>query len=465
MTRRLSTFVRPLVAALVLALLSAGLPAAAQDSAALEERIGKLEKQLAETRAELAAARGGPSDARLKELEHALEVLTKEIEALKLGEAAAPEAPAARIALGPAASRVYGAKKGVSIGGYGEFLYQGFGSSREDGSPSDETATVDLLRAVLYFGYKFDERFVFNSEIEVEHAVSASDKEGEVEVEFATLDYLHSKAFNARAGLVLIPMGLTNLLHEPPTFSGARRPDVEQVIIPTTWRELGFGAWGDLGDLSYQAYLVNGLNASGYDAEEGIREGRQEGSEALAKNWAVTGRLDYHGVPGLVVGASIFSGGAGQGLTAPDGQTPTARTTVWDLHADYRVRGFELRGLYARTAISDAAAIDLANGLEGDESVGSRQYGWYLQGGFDLFSLRPGSRMSLVPFLRYERWDTQDEVPAGYARNPEYDVKQLTLGIGFKPIENVVLKVDWQQQKNEARTGVDRWNISLGYLF
>ena len=107
MTRRLSTFVRPLVAALVLALLSAGLPAAAQDSAALEERIGKLEKQLAETRAELAAARGGPSDARLKELEHALEVLTKEIEALKLGEAAAPEAPAARIALGPAASRVY----------------------------------------------------------------------------------------------------------------------------------------------------------------------------------------------------------------------------------------------------------------------------------------------------------------------------------------------------------------------
>src|SRR5438477_50729 len=82
-------------------------------------------------------------------------------------------------------------------------------------------------------------------EIEVEHAVSASDKGGEVEVEFAYLDYLFSKSLRARAGLMLIPMGLVNELHEPPTFLGALRPDVEERLIPSTWRELGAGVYGD----------------------------------------------------------------------------------------------------------------------------------------------------------------------------------------------------------------------------
>lgn len=175
----------------------------------------------------------------MKDLEQKLDVLTKEIEAMRLGEApsAAPApapgaapAPAldsaSRYGLGPAASRVY-ARKGVSIGGYGEVLYQNFASSKQDGTPSGVTDTIDLARAVLYFGYKFDDHFVFNSEVEFAHAVAGSDKEGEVEVEFAYVDWLsHSSAIRARAGLLLIPMGFINELHEPPSFLGARRPDV-----------------------------------------------------------------------------------------------------------------------------------------------------------------------------------------------------------------------------------------------
>ncbi len=71
----------------------------------------------------------------------------------------------------------------------------------------------------------------------------ACDKGGETEVEFAYIDWLSGeRAFNARAGLMLIPVGIVNQLHEPPTFLGARRPDVETVILPSTWREIGFGA-------------------------------------------------------------------------------------------------------------------------------------------------------------------------------------------------------------------------------
>src|SRR5262249_24371265 len=158
-------------------------------------------------------------------------------------------------------------------------------------------------------------------------------------------------------------------------------------IIPSTWRELGLGFYGDAGPFAYHAYLVNGLNSAGYSAE-GIREGRQEGSQALARNRAFTGRLDYTGMAGLAAGASVFSGRAGQGRSAPAGRGIGASTTVWDAHADWRWRGLWLRGLYAVSHVADAALINGANGLRGEDSVGSRQEGWYLQGAFDLLTLK-----------------------------------------------------------------------------
>ncbi len=422
---------------------------------------------------------------RLKELEQKVDVLTKEIEALRLGEspaaatagaaapvavpagapvASTPEGSASRFGLGPAASRVY-ARKGVSIGGYGEVLYQSFASSKQDGTPSGLTDTIDLSRAVLYFGYKFDDHFVFNSEVEYEHAVAASDKEGEVEVEFAYVDWLStSRAFRARAGLILVPMGFLNELHEPPTFLGARRNDVETLILPTTWRELGLGAYGEAGPLAYRFFLLNSLNAEGYTAE-GIREGRQEGSLAKAHDFALTGRLDFVGLNGLVAGASFFTGCSGQGRTTASGQSVCGQTTVWDVHADFRWRGLSLRALVAGSSISDTAAINELNGLSGDEGVGNRQRGWYAEAGFDVLTLVPRTKFSLTPFVRYEEWDTQASVPDGYERNPDNDVTQWTAGAVFKPIPQVVLKLDGQWRRNAARTGVNQLNAALGYEF
>jgi hypothetical protein len=259
-------------------------------------------------------------------------------------------------------------------------------------------------------------------------------------------------------------MGLVNELHEPPTFLGALRPDVEKRLIPTTWRELGAGFYGDAAAFSYRLYAVNGLNSEGFSAE-GIREGSQEGSEAAAENWALTGRLDWSPAGGALLGVSFFTGDSDQRRRTPDGRAFSGRTTVADLHADWKWRGLRLRGLYARTTIGDARAINQANGLEGDASIGRRQWGWYGEAGFDLLSLRSGSRASLTPFLRYERYDTQAEVPSGYERNPENRVRVLTIGAVFQPIEQIAVKVDWQRRRNAARTGVDQWNAGLGYLF
>jgi len=443
-----------------------------------EERIRQLEQLLADTRAELeklkASSSSAETNAKLEELSRRIDILAQEIQNLKMGEAApeleagakAGEKTAERYGVGPAAARVYGIKKGVSIGGYGEILYSNYASTNQSGAPANIPDFVTDLRAVVYLGYKFDQHFVLNSEIEFENAVVANDKpQGEAEVEFAYVDYTNSPAFNARAGLVLIPSGLINQLHEPTAFLGARRPDVDDVIIPTTWREVGAGFYGTYGPVSYQLYGVNGLNAAGYTAAGGIREGSGEGSMALAESWAFAGRLDFTAVPGLLVGASVFSGDAGQNQYTPSGEKISALTTLVEAHADWRWRGLWLRGIYAHTTVAQADLINQLNNFEGTESVGSVQEGWYGQLGYDVLSLVSGSRMNLIPFVRYEQYDTQARVPVGYLRDPANDVHGWTFGAVYQPIPQLILKADWQQRHNEAQTGVNLWNVLLGYVF
>ena len=54
-------------------------------------------------------------------------------------------------------------------------------------------------------------------------------------------------------------MGFINEIHEPPFYHGVIRPEVEQRIIPTTWREGGVGIFGTLAPgLDYRCYVLNG---------------------------------------------------------------------------------------------------------------------------------------------------------------------------------------------------------------
>ena len=438
----------------------------AQQSA---DRVRELEKKVEELERRLDALSAGAdieTRRQVEEIRRQIDVLTREIENLK---SAAPEKPTpggarGAFGLGPAASKVYGSTRGVSIGGYGEVLYQNFEHEREDGSASGRKDTIDLLRAVFYFGYKFDDHFLFNSEIEYEHATTGegAEEKGEVSVEFAYLDYLVRPEVNVRAGLVLLPLGFINELHEPPVFLGARRPEVERRIIPATWRELGIGVFGDAGPFSYRAYLVNGLDSEGLDAKAPLREARQGGAEASAEDFAVTGRLDFTGVPGVLVGAAGYTGGSAQGREV-GGRSFDARVTLLDAHAEWRWRGFQARALAVRGTIGDPADVDRANGLEGEESVGRRFTGAYLEAGYDVLSGRAGG--SLVPFVRWERFDTQDDVPAGFASDPANDVRLWTLGVQYRPIPQVVVKVDYQDAHDRARRGVNQWNVALGWLF
>jgi hypothetical protein len=448
----------------VLFLAAATLPAQepSEKVRALEKKIQELEIRLDR----LATATDAATRAEVEEHRRQIDGHTREIENLKTAAPeSAPSGPRGAFGLGPAASKVYGVNRGVSVGGYGELLYQNFDDRRDDGAASGRTDEIDLVRAVLYFGYKFDDRFLFNSEIEYEHATTGagSEAKGEVSVEFAYLDFLARKEVGVRAGLLLLPVGFVNELHEPPVFLGARRPEVENRILPTTWRELGAGVFGDVGPISYRAYVVNGLDASGFSASSSIRGGRQKGSRARAEDFGVTARLDFTGVPGFLAGLSGYAGDSAQGRLAA-GEDFDARVSIWDAHAEWRFRGIQLRGLAAFGRLGDAAAVNALRGATGAASVGERFEGAYLEGGFDVLSLRGGGA-SLVPFVRYEKLDTQKRVPPGFARDRANDLRVWTIGANYRPIPQVVVKVDYQDFANEARTGVDQWNLGLGWLF
>ena len=191
---------------------------------------------------------------RIEQLEEQIEILADEIERLKIEDAVpAQEIPAEVLSegrgmfgMGPAASKVYRRDSGLSLGGYGELRLREF----VDDEDEDDIAIYDAVRFVSYVGYRFDERWVMNAEIEIEHADTGSN--GSVALEFLTIDYLWKNEINFRTGLVLIPMGFINEVHEPPFYYGAERPEVERRIIPSTWRENGAGIFGTFADDMYR---------------------------------------------------------------------------------------------------------------------------------------------------------------------------------------------------------------------
>lgn len=392
----------------------------------------------------------------VQELRRRVELLAAEVEQLRSGEekkTTLTEEQRRALGLGPSAAAVYERKQGVSFSGYGEMLFENFDSKNQSGSTANAPASrFDFLRAILYTGYRFNDRFIFNSEIEVEHA-------REIWVEFAYVDFKVNDNVTLRGGLVLLPLGLVNEFHEPNVFLGARRPLVEQQILPSTWRENGFGAVGSAGPVTYRAFVVNGLNASGFTSA-GLRGGRQRGAEARAADLAFAGRVDFSPVPGTFVGGGLYSGGSDQALYP----NVDVGTTIGEVHGQAQIRGFDLRALYARAVLDDVAKLNQARNLTGVNGIGELQQGGYAQLGYNVLS-QTAFQTAVTPYYRFERLNTHSEVPAGFAIDPSRNITAHTFGVEVKPINNIVVKFDYQAIGNKARTGRDQFNIGLGYSF
>jgi len=427
----------------------------------LETRLKTLTEEIQKMKSEETPEKSG----RLSEIERKLDVLTEEIENIK--SAAVVEEPTYEQVFGraPAASKVYLKDRGLSIGGYGEV---GIAQFRENNSN-----IVDAQRVILYVGYKFNDRIIFNSEVEFEHGFTNENLDGqagEVEVEFATLDFLLNDYFNLRGGLVLVPFGIINEVHEPTTFFGVFRPDVEREIIPTTWRDNGAGIFGELnsiipGTVSYRGYIITSLDSRGFRAVNN-RNARASGNRARIDDIAFVSRVEYDPIPGLKFGGSWFIGNTGQNESV-DGEEIGGLFQMYEGDVQLQWRGLEARGLFVYTFLDDAELINLNNGFEGADSVGDEQFGWYVEVGYNLLSLVDLGQYFryFAPFIRYENLDTQKGVPSGFARNPANDRENLTFGFSYKPIPQVVIKADYQWRDNEADSANNQFNLGLGYVF
>jgi hypothetical protein len=361
-----------------------------------------------------------------------------------------------------------GRLQGSAFGGYGELTLNIPGKYILD--PSQD-AVVDLRRFVLFFGHNFSDRVRFYSEVEFEHAVSSADDRGEAEIEQAYLDGLLGRRLSLRGGLIIMPAGIVNVYHEPPTLNGVDRPAVDTFVIPTTWREAGVGIFGELSEgLRYQLYVVNGFNANGFTAGAAIRDGHQEAQFARASDWGAIARLDWEPRLGTVVGGSGYYATSGNTLTSMVGKVPV---TLFEIDARMRIGGFAARAEVAVLFIGDAAALDDAfqraaviAGALAPDPVASQSRGGYLEAGYDLLRwLAPGSAQGVTLFGRFDYADTQAVVPAGFLANPALRRTIYTVGLVYRPVMAVALKLDYRRHTFGAGPGANEVAAAITWMF
>jgi hypothetical protein len=316
----------------------------------------------------------------------------------------------------------------TSIGGYGELHYNNLDSKEE----------IDFHRFVLFFGHEFTDNIRMFSELELEHAVSGDDQNGEIELEQAYVEFDIGENQHVKGGMFLLPVGILNETHEPPTFYGVERNPVERNIIPTTWWAGGAGANGEIAPgWSYDVAIHEGLKTSQEDSYK-VRSGRQKTSEAVADDLAGTGRIKWTGIPGIEVAGTIQ-----YQSDITQGESMGGHAWLYEAHTDIRRGRFGLRALYAMWDLDG----------DGPESIGAdEQKGFYIEPSYR-FSEKFGI------FARYNQWDNA----AGDSADSEE--KQYDFGVNYWPHPDVVLKADIQQQDNDSKKNDNGFNLGIGFQY
>lgn len=377
---------------------------------------------------------------RLKALEARLDAMEKENRSLKQQlqqtdqkvEAAGNQVD--KIAISGNSSGSSWADK-TKLGGYGEMHYNSL-DGKGGAASKDE---IDLHRFVLFFGHEFNSRTRFFSELEVEHSIAGEGKKGEVELEQAYVEFDLNDKHRAKAGLFMIPVGVINETHEPPTFYGVERNPVERDIIPATWWAGGLALAGRFGDgFGYDFAIHEGL-ATTAAKDYKPRDGRQKTSEASAKKLAATARLKWTEIPGIELGGTVqYQSDITQGQDATAGSA-----NLYEVHSVINKGAFGLKALYAQWDLSGS----------GPKSKGAdKQKGWYVEPSFRLSE-------QWGVFARYNLWDNK----AG--DNLASKKKQIDVGMNYWLHPDVVLKADYQWQNNDDGKNLNGFNLGVGYQF
>ncbi|MCR4582590.1 MAG: hypothetical protein K5764_03440 [Prevotella sp.] len=368
------------------------------------------------------------------------------------------------------------------FGGYGEMVanFKDYGINRfyghKAGNAKQHHNTISIPRFVLAFDYKFTPKWILGAEIEFEHGGTGVtyelentengeyetevEKGGEVALEQFHITRLIVPEFNIRAGHLIVPVGLTNEHHEPINFFGSSRPEGETTIIPCTWHETGIEFLGKFGKgygtFDYEAMIVTGLNANGFDRNNWVRKGRQgvfEGDNFTCP--AYVARLNYTGVPGLRLGASIYycpnTGANADKLVTYDaiGKVPV---TLYSFDAQYTDRYVTARANYLSGNVAHADQVGSINGKLSNKAgysrltpIAKKAVTYNAEIGLNLKNIIGADKNFPViyPFAQYEYYNSQEEGTGMDVMDSRCQVSKWNFGLNWRALPNLVVKADY----------------------
>ena len=345
-----------------------------------------------------------------------------------------------------------------------------------EGNPDKHRNTISIPRFVLALDYKFNSKWILGAEIEFESGGTGTayelentengeyetevEKGGEVAIEQFHITRLIVPQFNIRAGHIIVPVGLTNAHHEPINFFGTYRPEGETTILPSTWHENGLEFFGSFGkgyaSFDYQAMIVAGLNANGFDRNTWIASGKQGIFEE--DNFTSPGyvaRLDYKGVPGLRIGASFYyCADAGSNSDKADTYSSTGKIPVriYTADAQYRNKYVGARANMVYGNLGNSAKLSEANTKLSNKSPYSRitpiaknVVSYAAEAGLNISAFFKGNRKVPViyPFARYEYYNPQEKGEASQIMEKRCQVSMWTAGLNWYALPNLVVKADY----------------------
>ncbi|MCM1028246.1 MAG: OprO/OprP family phosphate-selective porin [Pseudoflavonifractor sp.] len=366
------------------------------------------------------------------------------------------------------------------IGSYGEAVaqFKDYGINRfasPDGNSRIHRNSVAIPRFVISGEYKFNPKWILGAEIEFEAGGTGTavelensengeyeteiEKGGEVALEQFHITRLICPAFNVQVGHMIVPLGQTNAHHEPILFFGTTRPESETVFIPSTWHETGIQFFGSFGKhaarFSYQAMIVAGLNANGFDRDSWIASGKQGFFET--DNFTSPGyvaRLDWNGIKGLRLGVSgYYCRDAGSNSDKPHIYSSIGRipVTIGSMDASYSNRYLALRANVIYGHLGNAAGVSSINRtlLSGKSPynrtspVAKNALSYGAEIGAKLDGIIGRGCPAIVPFARYDYFDPQEAGMPGQTMDKRLQVSRWTVGLNWFPLPNLVVKADY----------------------
>lgn len=371
------------------------------------------------------------------------------------------------------------------LGGYGEMLaaFKDYGLNRYYGGSKGNTKKnhheISIPRFVLEGEYKINPKWILSAEIEFEsggtgityeiESQSGSEngeyeteveKGGEVALEQFHLTRLIVPEFNVRVGHMIIPVGLTNSHHEPLNFFTAARPEGATTIMASTWHETGLEFFGRFGKgaatFDYEAMITSGLNPNGFDCYNWVKKAKQGFLEV--DNFtapAYTARLNWTGVPGLRLGASVFYNPKAQknaDKLITYAEYDDVNVLLYSFDAQYVNQYVTARANYLSGNITETIGVTAANRRYSSKSpysrmgpVAKRAVDWSAEVGVNLKSFFPHVNAFPVvyPFVHYNYYNPQETCEDGLIGDNRCQVSLWSFGLNWRPLSNLVVKADY----------------------